>query len=62
MNLTVVSFFEMMNIGVAHMLLLIHFNTPSLTSLSNSTFRVHSFFFIFWEQGKVCYGMAYHLP
>ena len=44
MNLTVAFFFEMMNIGVAHLLLLICFNTPSLTSLSNSTFRVHSFF------------------
>ena len=58
MNLTVAFFFEMMNIGVAHSLLLICFNTPSLTSLSNSTFRVHLFFNFFWEQGKVFYGMA----
>ena len=55
MNLTVASFFEMMNIGVVHLLLLIHFNTPNLTSLSNSTFRVRSGFL---EQGKVCYDMA----
>ena len=42
MNLTVVSFFEMMKVGAAHSLSLIHFNTPNLTSLSNSTFRVRS--------------------
>ena len=61
MNLTVASFFEMMNIGVAHLLLLIRFNTPSLTSLSNSTFRVHSFFSpFFWGTGKglLWYGLA----
>ena len=40
MNLTVASFFEMMKVGAAHLLLLICFNTPNLTSLSNSTFRV----------------------
>ena len=53
MNLTVASFFEMMNIGVAHLLLLICFNTPNLTSLSNSTFRVRSFFL---EQERADYG------
>ena len=44
-NLTVASFFEMMKVGVAHSLALIHFNTPTLMSLSNSTFRVHSCIF-----------------
>ena len=59
MNLTVASFFEMMNIGVAHSLLLIHFNTPSLTNLSNLTFRVHSFFtFLGTGKGLLWYGLA----
>ena len=42
MNWTVASFFEMMKVGVAHLLALIRFNTPSLKSHSNSTFRVCS--------------------
>ena len=42
MNLTVASFFEIIKVGAAHSLVLIRFNTPSLTSLSNSTFRVCS--------------------
>ena len=45
MNLTVASFFEMMKVGAAHLLSLIRFNTPNLTSLSNSTFRVRSCIF-----------------
>ena len=40
MNLTVASFFDMMKVGAAHSLALICLNTPNLTSLSNSTFRV----------------------
>ena len=37
--------FEMMKVGAAHSLSLICFNTPNLTSLSDSTFRVHSCIF-----------------
>ena len=33
MNLTVASFFEMMKVGAAHLLALIHFNTPKLMSV-----------------------------
>ena len=42
MNLTVASFFEIIKVGAAHSLALIYFNTPSLMSQSNSTFRVCS--------------------
>ena len=42
MNLMVTSFFEIIKVGAAHLLALICFNTSSLMSLSNSTFRVCS--------------------
>ena len=45
MNIAVASFFKMMKVGAAHLLSLIRFNTPSLMSLSNSTFRVRSCIF-----------------
>ena len=50
MNLTVPSFFEMMNVGAAHSLALICFNAPNFMSLSNSTFRVRTC--IFFGTGK----------
>ena len=37
MNCTIPSFFNIMKVGAAHLLALIHFNTPSLMSHSNST-------------------------
>ena len=45
MNLMGASFFEIIKIGAAHLLAFIHFNTPNLMSLSNSTFRVCSCIF-----------------
>ena len=53
MNLMVASFFEIIKVGAAHLLALIHFNTPSLMSLSNSTLEcAHEFL----EQERVYYG------